>query len=117
MDKSIKKTQSKDDEMINDLPDGARLAATDAAACARPRCCVRVQKSLQGIVMVVTLVLVRMVMMAMVGTLVVMMIRATLGKLIVLALIIFLQSNVAILFGKLFFATYYQNSHRVSVCF
>ena len=31
--------------------------------------------------------------------------------------ILFLQSNVAVLFGKLFFATYYQNSHRVSVCF
>ena len=88
MDKSIKKNQSKDDEMINDLPDGAGLAATDAAACARPWCCVRIQKSLQGIVMVVievTLVLVRMVMMAMVGTLAVMMMMATLGKLIVLA--------------------------------
>ena len=74
--------------MINDQPDGAGLAATDAAACARPRCCIRIQQSLRGMVMVVievTLVLVRMVMMAMVVTLAVMMIIASLGKLIVLA--------------------------------
>ena len=76
--------------MINDLPDGAGLAATDAAACARPRCCIRIQQSLRGMVKVmvvieVTLVLVRMVMMAVVVTLAVMMMMATLGKLIVLA--------------------------------
>ena len=75
--------------MINNLPDGARLAATDAAACARPRCCIRIQQSLRGMVKVmvvieVTLVLVRMVMMAM-GTLAEMMMIASLGKLIVLA--------------------------------
>ena len=74
--------------MIDDLPDGAGLAATDAATCARPWCCIRIQQSLRGMVMVVievTLVLVRMVLMAMVVTLAVMMIIASLGKLIVLA--------------------------------